>query len=114
MAFHLIRIKLPKLARGLKERSFNIVFDRRYRQLRGEARKLSNLTNLKEIEDELCRETGLEDWSMGLTVNQPMIRGRADHWRVQLIVHQGSEEQKPLLEDMLSTSKLISQSQLIA
>ena len=108
-AFHIIRLKLPKLARGLKDRSFNIVFDRSYRQLRGEARKLSNITNLREIEDELCRETGLEDWFMGLTVDQPTLRERSGHWRVRLIVNKGNKKLKPLLEDILSTSKLLPQ-----
>jgi len=107
-AFHLIRLRLPKLANGLKKKEFKILLDRRYSILRGEARKFSRSTNLRKIEDELCRETGLEDWSIGLTVDQPLIGEKADHWRVYLVVYKGSEEPKILLEDILSSSVSLS------
>lgn len=105
-AFHLIRSRLPKLAKGLKKKEFKILLDRKYSILRGAARKLSYSTNLRKIEDELCRETGLEDWSIGLTVDQPLIREKADHWRVYLVAYKGGEEPKILLEDILSSSTL--------
>ena len=103
-AFNLIRLRLPKLAKGLKEKGFRILLDRRYSLLRGEARKLLNPTSLREIEAELCMETGLEDWSVGLTVDQPTIREDAEHWRVYLVVYEDCEEPKILLEDILSSS----------
>lgn len=103
-AFNLIRLRLPKLTKGLKEKGFRILLDRRYSLLRGEARKLLNPSSLREIEDELCREIGLEDWSVGLTVDQPTIKEDAEHWRVYLVVYEDCEEPKILLEDMLSSS----------
>ncbi|MFQ6095005.1 MAG: HD domain-containing protein [Candidatus Bathyarchaeia archaeon] len=109
-AFHLIRLKLPKLAIGLKKKAFKITLDRRYNLLRGEALKLSDPTDLRKIEDELCKETGLEDWCIGLTVDRPLLREEADHWRVYLTVYEGVEEAKFLLEDILSNSVPISTS----
>lgn len=103
-AFHIIRLRLPKLTNGLKKKEFKILLDRRYSTLRGEARKLSDPTNLRKIEEELCRETGLESWSIGLTVDQPLIREKADHWRVYLVVYKGNAKPKVLLEDILSSS----------
>jgi len=104
-AFRLIRLRLPKLAKGLKEKRFRILLDLRYSQLRGEAHKLTNPTSIREIEDEMCKETGLADWSLGLTVDQPTTREKADHWRVYLVVHGDSEKPKKLLEDILSRSE---------
>jgi hypothetical protein len=103
-AFNLIRLRLPKLANGLERKEFKILLDRRYSALRGEAKKLSNSTSLKKIEDELCRETGLEEWSIGLTVDQPLIREKTDHWRVYLVAHKDNGKPKILLDDMLSSS----------
>jgi len=103
-AFQLIRLKLPKLATELKKKEFNIILDRSYRMLKGEARKLSDPASLRQIENKLYKEAGVEDWSLGLTVDQPLIRGKPDHWRVYLAVHGGEEEPKKLLEDMLSSS----------
>jgi HD superfamily phosphohydrolase len=104
-AFHLMRLKTPRLAKGLRNKEFKILFDRRYGILKGEAHKLSNLTNLREIEDEICRETGLEEWSIGLTVDQPRVKEKADHWRVYLVGHNDNEEPKTLLKDILSCSE---------
>jgi len=103
-AFRLIRLRLPKLAKGLKEKKFRILLDKRYNTLRGEARKLTNPTGLRVVEEELCREAGLADWSLGLAVDQPTIRGDADHWRVHLVVYEESEKPRVLLEDILSRS----------
>ena len=104
-AFHLMRLRLPKLADGLQKNGFKIFLDKRYSLLRGEAKELSDPTNLSRIEDELCRETGLEDWSIGLTVDQPLIKENDDYWRVYLVSSKGSEEPKYLLEDILSSSE---------
>lgn len=103
-AFHLIWLRLPKLAKGIKRKEFKILLDRRFSLFKGEARKLSDPKNLGKIEDELCRESGLESWSIGLTVDKPRITEKDDHWRVYLVVYKGSEEPKILLEDMLSNS----------
>lgn len=104
-AFHLMRLKMPRLARGVKNMEFKILFDKRYSLLKGEAQILSDPTNLRKVEDEICRETGLEDWSIGLTVDQPRVKEKADHWRVYLVSHNDSEEPKMLLEDILSCSE---------
>ena len=103
-AFQLIRLKLPRLASGLRNKEFHIVLDRSYSMLKGEARKLSDPASLTEIENELCKEAGVKDWSLGLTVDQPQTGGKPDHWRVYLAVHGGQEEPKKILEDMLSSS----------
>jgi len=103
-AFQLIRLKLPKLASGLKKQEFKIILDRSYRILKGEARRLSDPASLRQIENELCGEAGIEDWSLGLTVDQPLIRGKRDHWRVYLAVHGGENAPKKILEDKLSSS----------
>lgn len=103
-AFRLIRLKLPKLADGLKKKRYRILLDMKYSLLKGEAKKLSNPKGLRRMEDELCRETSFEDWAIGLTVDQPLIREKADHWRVYLVAHNGSEKPKKLLEEILSSS----------
>ncbi|MCW4020464.1 MAG: HD domain-containing protein [Candidatus Bathyarchaeota archaeon] len=104
-AFHLIRLRLPELADGLKTKEFKILLDKKYVQLRGEAQRLLEQSNLGKIEEELCRETGLEGWALGLTVDQPLIKEKPDHWRVYLVSHRGNEEPKALLEDMLLKSE---------
>lgn len=103
-AFHLIRLRLPELADGLIKKRYRILLDRKYRLLKGEARKLSDPSGLRKMEDELCRETSFEDWAIGLTVDQPLIRETADHWRVYLVAYNGSEEPKKLLKETLSSS----------
>jgi len=103
-AFRLIRLKLPKLADGLKKKRFRILLDKRYSFLKGKAQKFSDSRELRRMENELCRETSFEDWAIGLTVDQPLIREKADHWRVYLVAYNGSEEPKKLLEEILSSS----------
>jgi len=103
-AFQLIGSRLPRLADSLGKREYEIILDRKYLQLKGEAQKLSDPRNLGEIEDELCRETGLGNWSLGLTVDRPLIGEEADHWRVYMVVHKGIEAPRILIEDMLSGS----------
>ncbi len=108
-AFHLVRLKLPKLANGLIKKRYRILLDRRYSSLKGEARKLTNPEGLRSLEDELCKENGLEEWTAGLTVDQPLIREKAEYWRVYLVAY-GSDEKftnlKKLLDEILSNSTL--------
>jgi len=104
-AFDLIKLKLPKLASGLKNNQYKIVLDRSYRLFKGEAQKFSDPRNLGKIEEELCRESGLKDWSLGLTVDQPYIKVEDDHWRVYLVVYEGMKKPKESLEHILSSSE---------
>lgn len=106
-AFHLIQLKAPKLAKGLKNMEYKILFDRRYSLLKGEAQKLSDPKNLAKVEEEICREAGLEEWSIGLTVDRPRAKQKDDHWRVYLAAHSDSEKPKIFLEDILSSSESI-------
>ncbi|KYH41559.1 MAG: phosphohydrolase, partial [Candidatus Bathyarchaeota archaeon B63] len=70
-AYALIRLKIPRLAEGLERREFRIILDRRYLELRGEAKRLAEPTGIRVIEETLCRESGVEDWMIGLTADQP-------------------------------------------
>jgi len=104
-AFHLMRLKLPGLAKGLMKKSYRILFDREYSCLTGEARKLSHPAGLESIEDELCRETGLQDWALGLTVDRPLITEKDEYWRVYLAAYESDEKLtnlKKLLGEILS------------
>jgi len=103
-AYHLIRLKIPRLAEGLERREFKIILDRKYAELKGEARKLSDTANIGEIERMLCDESRLEEWSIGLTVDQPILGENPDHWRVYLVSYKGDDKPKSLLEDILSDS----------
>jgi hypothetical protein len=94
---------------ALRKKEYKIILDRKYQSLRGEAQKLSDPTNLSQIEDELCKEAGIEDWAVGLTVDQPLIGEVTDHWRIYLVVREGSEKPLTALEDMLSTSEPFAQ-----
>ena len=103
-AFVVMQHKLPEWARGLKQNMFKILIDKKYTQLKGEAQKLSMPTELIRIEHEICTETGLEEWSIGLTVDQPLLREKPDHWRVFLVSYKGNAKPLALLEDLLSSS----------
>jgi len=103
-AFQIIKLKIPRLAEGLEKREFHIILDQKYSELKGEARKLSDSANLWEIERMLCEESKLEEWAIGLTVDQPLIGEKPDHWRVYLVSHKGNEKPKTILEDILSKS----------
>ena len=96
--------KLPEWARGLTQNGFKILFDKKYTHLKGEARRLSEPTELANIEHEICTETGLKEWSVGLTVDQPLLKEKPDHWRVYLVSYRGNEKPLALLEDLLSSS----------
>jgi len=103
-AFQIIKLKIPRLAKGLESREFQIIFDRKYVEFKGEAQKLSDPANIWKIEKILCEEFNLEEWSLGLTVDQPLLGETPDHWRVYLVSRKGNEKPKMLLEDMLSDS----------
>ncbi len=103
-AYRLIKMKIPELANGLEEREFRIVLDRKYAELRGEARRLMDPRNIYEFEEMLCEDSGLEDWMVGLTVDQPVLGEKPDHWRVYLVCYGGDERPKRLLMDILSES----------
>ena len=103
-AFQIIKLKLPRLAAALENREFQIIFDRKYIEFKGEARKLSDPANIWRIEKMLCMEYDLEEWSLGLTVDKPLLGEKPDHWRVYLVSHRNNGEPKALLEDMLSES----------
>jgi len=106
-AFHLMRLKLPKLAKGLLKEKYRIILDRRYSSLNGEALKLSCPAKLRSLENELCRESGLQDWAAGITADQPLIREETGYWRIYLVSNDSDEKVrkiKKLLEDILSGS----------
>jgi len=110
-AFQIIKLKLPKLAAALENREFHIVFDRKYIEFKGDAQKLSDPANIWKIEKMLCEENNLEEWSLGLTVDKPLLGENPDHWRVYLVSHRNNEDPKVLLEDMLSESPLYDSSE---
>jgi len=103
-AFQLIKLKLPRLAEGLERREFQIILDRKYVRFRGEARRLLDVDGIREIERTLCEESHLEEWSLGLTVDQPLLGEKPDHWRVYLVSYGGDEKPRSLLEDILLDS----------
>ena len=109
-AFQLIKMKLPRLAEGLERREYRIVFDRKYVEFRGEAQKLSDMTEIRKIEEMLCEESNIEEWSLGLTADQPLLGEKPDYWRVYLVSRKDYEKPKVLLEEMLSSSKLFNPS----
>jgi len=109
-AFHLIKLKIPRLAEGLERRKYRIIFDQKYVEFRGEARELSDMTRILEIEEMLCEESSLEDWMLGLTVDQPLLGEKPDYWRVYLVSCKDYEKPKALLGDILSGSKPFSPS----
>jgi hypothetical protein len=103
-AYRLIKLKVPELAEGLERRRFQIIFDRKYLELGGEARRLVDAAGIRKIEDMLCREAGLEEWKIGLTVDQPVLGEKPSYWRVYLVSYVGHEKPRSLLEDVLSES----------
>lgn len=103
-AYQLIKLKIPRLAEGLERRKFQIIFDRKYAELRGEARRLADAVGIRKIEEILCREAGLEEWKLGLTADQPLLGEKPSYWRVYLVSYGGYEEPRGLLEEVLSES----------
>jgi hypothetical protein len=109
-AYRFMRLKLPHWADGLSKGDNMIFIDRKFAELRGNARRLTNSSNLAEVEKEVCDKAGLEDWMLGLTVDQPLLRERPDHWRVYLVLYKDNETAKSLIEEMLSSSEPFQQS----
>jgi hypothetical protein len=103
-AYKIIKQKLPKLTIGLMRGEFTIIFDRKFKELKGEAKKLIEINGLMDFESMLCREASLENWTIGLTVDQPLINENTDHWRVYLVSYKGNEKAKRLVEETLSKS----------
>jgi HD superfamily phosphohydrolase len=103
-AYRFMQLRLPRWADGLSKEVYTIFIDRKFAELRGDARRLTYPSNLAQIEKEICDKTGLEDWMLGLTVDQPLLGERPDHWRVYLVLYKGNEAAKSLVEEMLSGS----------
>ncbi|MBS7614197.1 HD domain-containing protein [Candidatus Bathyarchaeota archaeon] len=104
-AYRLICEKLPQWAKGLRQGKYKIALDKKFVELKGDARKLACPSNLSSVEKEFCKEAGLEDWMLGLTVDQPLMKDKPDHWRVYLVLYDNSEAAVNLVNDMLSSSE---------
>jgi len=104
-AFNLMAQRLPEWADNLRRKKYKILFDEKFAQLKGEARKLSEPSNLPMIEQHLCTEAKIDEWCLGLTVDQPLLREKPDHWRVYLVSCRDNRETVSLLKDMLSASE---------
>lgn len=109
-AYRFMRSKLPQWADGLRKGEYRIAMDRKFAELKGDARRLKYQLNLAQAEKELCNESGLEGWMLGLTVDQPMLREKPDHWRLYLVLYKDSETATALVEEMLSVSEPFLQS----
>jgi len=103
-AYWLIKTRIPKLVEGLERREFQIIFDRKYAELRGEARKILDLSSLCELEQALSKESNLEEWMVGLSVIHTMPGEEFRYWRVYLVSYKGNNKPKDMLEDILSNS----------
>ena len=103
-AYFLIKAKIPRLVDGLERREFRIIFDRKYAELRGEARKILDLSGLCELEQMLSRELNLEEWMVGLSAVHTMPGEESSYWRVYLVSYRGNNKPKKVLEDILSNS----------
>ena len=111
-AYKFMQHKLPRWADGLTKGEYVIAFDRKFAELKRDARRLTHPSNLSQVEKELCEETGLEDWMLGLTVDQPLLREKPDHWRVYLVLYKDNETAKKLVNEMLSSSEPFPESNL--
>lgn len=109
-AYRFMQLKLPQWADGLRKGKYEIAIDRKFTDLRGDARRLKYQLNLAQAEKELCNESGLEGWMLGLTVDQPMLREKPDHWRVYLVLYKDNETATALVEELLSSSEPFLQS----
>jgi len=103
-AYWLIKTRIPKLVESLERREFQIIFDRKYAELRGEARKILDLSRLCELEQSLSKESNLEEWMVGLSVIHTMPGEEFSYWRVYLVSYKGNNKPKDMLEDILSDS----------
>lgn len=104
-AYEYMRQKLPRWADGISRGKYRIVIDRKFAELRGDALKLAQPKILVQVEEELCREAGLEDWMLGLTTDQPILREKPDHWRVYLVLYEDDKGVSTIVNDMLSSSE---------
>jgi len=102
-AFRLIWLRLPSLASSLRRGEYQIIFDREFAQFRGEAQELSEPKNIAKFEKMLCKEAGLEEWSVGLTVDKPTSALKTSDYRVYLVSYRGNDGPKALLENLLSS-----------
>jgi HD superfamily phosphohydrolase len=104
-AYRSMRLKLPQWADGLRKGEYRITMDRKFADLKGDARRLTQPLDLAQVEKELCEEAGLENWMLGLTVDQPVLREKPDHWRVYLVLHKDNNAVTALVKEMLSRSE---------
>jgi HD superfamily phosphohydrolase len=104
-AYRFMQLKLPHWADGLSKDGYMISIDRKFAELRGDARRLMSPSNLAQVENEVCEKAGLEDWMLGLTVDQPLLGEKPDHWRVYLVLYKDNKAAKTLVEEMLSSLK---------
>jgi hypothetical protein len=109
-AYTFMWLKLPRWADGLSKGEYSIFVDRKFAELKGDAQRLTHPSNLAQVEKKLCNEAGLEDWMLGLTVDQPLLGEKPDYWRVYLVLYKNSETAKTLVEKMLLDSKPFQQS----
>jgi hypothetical protein len=104
-AYRFMQSRLPQWADGLGKGEYRIVMDKKFAGLIGDARSLIHPSGLAQIEKELCEKAGLENWMLGLTVDQPVLRERPDHWRVYLVLRKDNDAAIALVNEMLSTSE---------
>jgi hypothetical protein len=109
-AYRFMQLKLPNWADGLSKNGYIISINRKFAELRGDARRLMNPSNLAQVENEICEEAGLEDWMLGLTVDQPLLREKPDHWRVYLVLYKDNGAARTFVEEMLLNSEPFQQS----
>ncbi len=111
-AYQFMQNRLPHLAEGLSKGKYKIYLDRKFIDLRGDAEKLKQPSKLAQVEEELCKEAHLEDWMLGLTVDQPLLKEKPEHWRVYLVLNKNNETVKMLVKEMLSNSKPFAESKI--
>jgi len=104
-AYEFMRQKLPRWANGLSRGNYKIIIDRKFAEFMGDALRLTQPQSLVQVEEELCSETGLEEWMLGLTVDQPLLREKPDHWRVYFVLYEDSKAATTLVNDVLSSSE---------
>jgi hypothetical protein len=109
-AYQFMKLKLPHWADGLSRGKYKIFVDKKFAELKGDALRLTHPLTLAQVEKELCDKTGLEDWMLGLTVDQPRLREKPDYWRVYLVLNKENETTKTLVNDMLLGSEPFQQS----
>jgi len=104
-AYEFMKQKIPRWADGLSRGKYRIFFDRKFAELRGDALRLTQPQSLAKVEEELCSEAGLEDWMLGFTVDQPLLREKPDHWRLYLVLHEDNEIAKAFVNNVLRDSE---------